>query len=196
VELARCLTGRLESADDIEVVLRDTVVDAAGGQAIAMPEATVEMERVTVAANHDDLAGGPAVVVLVLEASEVIFDELVVALDQFRGCIRYSRIEVGSKVPRRHHVVDVERNASGVVVPDALGNPVPIRPSFVTRDRNDPAHLRLSDRCRREIARGAEDGSEMGAFHGVRLAQRTEAMVRRLFDFTPAGLFTGIVRLD
>jgi hypothetical protein len=36
----------------------------------------------------------------------------------------------------------------------------------------------------------------MGAFHDVRLAQRYEGYRRRLEESTPAGLMTGIIRLD
>jgi hypothetical protein len=46
------------------------------------------------------------------------------------------------------------------------------------------------------VLAGAEDGSEMGAFHDVHLALRYEGYRRRLEESTPAGLMTGIIRLD
>ncbi|AGP41496.1 hypothetical protein [Sorangium cellulosum] len=178
VQLLRVIAGRIAVAGKAKLSLEDSVVDAAGGKAIDAPDASVDLARVTVVARAEDLAAdGVGTDVRVLEATEVIFDHRVVARDRFRGCFRYSRVEPGSRLPRKHRVVEDEV-------------------AFVTRDRRDPAHLRLAAMCARAIVRGAEDGSEMGAFHGTRLAQRTEALVRRLIDFTPAGLSTGLIRLD
>jgi hypothetical protein len=102
--------------------------------------------------------------------------------DPLGGCVRYSAVMPNSVLPRRHHVV--------------VETPAKRKVRFVSRERHDPAHARLSTDADRSIVRGAEDGSEMGAFHHVRLAQRWEALVRRFDEFTPAGLETGLIRLD
>lgn len=175
IEVERCITGQLSLNGPGTLRVRDSVIDDLT-QAIEAPAGTCELERVTALSGvygpHD--AG---TVVLVLEATHTIFQAKVVALDRFHGCIRYSRAPGDSVLPRKHRVVDAP-------------------PRFVARGRHDPAHARLAQDCAPEIVRGAEDGSEMGAFHGVRLAQRQEALARRLVDFTPAGLTTGIVRID
>jgi hypothetical protein len=177
------LLGRLEVTGNLQVRIADSVIDATGGRAIAATKAHFALERVTVVARESDLpllgAGGPplAVDVRTLSASEVLFAQAVRALDRFSGCIRYSRVEPGSETPRRHRVVEDE-------------------PKFVSLDRNDPAHLRLSERCPRSILTGAEDGSEMGAFHRTRLVQVTNAVRERIVQFTPAGMRTGIIRVD
>jgi Phage tail protein (Tail_P2_I) len=178
IHVQRSITGRIQVDGEGMLSIVDSVVDGASGKAISAPDGTVELTRVTVVAKPEDLGvGEPGTLVRVLEASESLFTDRVVALDRFHGCIRYSRVAPGSQLPRRHRVVEDE-------------------PSFVMRDRNDPAHLRLSETCPRAVLRGAEDGSEMGAFHDVRLAQRGEALLRRLIEYTPAGLATGILRLD
>ncbi len=175
------ILGRLVAAGRDAITISDTVIDARGGAAIAASLATVSLERVTVVA-----AGLPApppgeqpwsVDVLVLSASETIFAQHVRALDRFHGCIRYSRVEPGSETPRRHRVVEEI-------------------PRFVSLDRADPAHVRLSERCPRSILVGAEDGSEMGAFQRTRLTQYSAAVRSRLVEFTPAGMRTGLVRMD
>jgi hypothetical protein len=177
------ILGRLLAAGRDAISISDSVIDASNGLAVEATRATVSFERVTVVADEGSLpplgVGGPplAVDVLVLSASEAVFDQAIRALDRFHGCIRYSRVEPGSETPRRHRVVEDE-------------------PRFVSRDRSHAAHLRLSERCPRSILVGAEDGSEMGAFHRTRLVQHTAAVHKRLVEFTPAGMRTGLIRMD
>lgn len=178
ITLFRCITGRVATATKGKLRIVESVVAAASGRAIDAPLAEVELDRVTVLAERDDLpADGFSLDAHVIEVSESLFTEPILARDRFHGCVRYSRVEPGSLLPRKHRVTE-----------DA--------PLFVTRDRTDPAHVRLSETCPRSVARGAEDGSEMGAFHGARLMQRTDALLRRLIEYTPAGLATGLLRLD
>jgi hypothetical protein len=147
--------------------IRDSIVHGAP-RALHVPAGTCRVERTTVMGDSQ---------VHVLDASESIFDGAVAVTDRFHGCVRYSRVPHGPPLPGTHQVTEKE-----------------VR--FVTRDRNEPAYARLAADCDLLIARGAEDGSEMGAFHGARLAQRYEALARRLSEYTPAGLVTGICRLD
>jgi hypothetical protein len=176
IEIVRSITAVLTLFHPGTIRIEDSVIDG-DPQAIVAPLATVEIERVTVLSRvpADSVLAGTEV--LVIEATESIFIDKVEVHDRFHGCIRYSRAPASSVLPRRHRVTGVA-------------------PRFVSRVRHDPAHARLATDCAMEILRGAEDGSEMGAFHGVRLAQRREALVRRLVEFTPAGLLTGIVRMD
>jgi hypothetical protein len=172
VTIAHSLTGPLLLAGGGELRVSDGVVDSGAGlgnAAITANEGRLEMDRVTVFGT---------VRVLVLEASEVIFNDEAVAIDRFHGCVRYSRVTSGSQLPRVHRVVE------------------DIRPRYVSVDRHHAAHARLAETCPREILRGAEDGSEMGAFRRLQQAQRYEAFVRRLMEYTPAGLQTGLIRMD
>ncbi len=103
---------------------------------------------------------------------------MVVVEDRFHGCVRFSRVAPGSTLPRVHRV--------------AVGTPVRV----VTANRRDAAWWRLRADCDPAIARGAENGSELGAFGETQLAQRTAGFERRLAEYTPAGLVTGIIRID
>ncbi|WP_223645139.1 hypothetical protein [Corallococcus sp. EGB] len=177
IELFRCQAPRVQVSGAATVLMEECVVDAAGGAAVLAIDCEVRFERSTVAAWRADLGGAPSVDVRVMEASESLFTDVARARDRFHGCVRYSRVEPGSLLPRRHRVTED-------------------LPLFVTRDRNDAAHLRLSEECPRTVTRGAEDGSEMGAFHGARFAQRGDALLTRLIEYTPAGLQTGLLRMD
>jgi hypothetical protein len=66
----------------------------------------------------------------------------------------------------------------------------------VSRNRRDAAWWRLRGDCDAAITRGAETGSEIGAFNLTQFAERMTGFERRLAEFTPVGLVTGIIRID
>ncbi|MBN1203778.1 MAG: hypothetical protein JXB05_02495 [Myxococcaceae bacterium] len=177
VELTRCVTAGLVLEGQGTLRVEDSVVDAGSQQALLVPEGVCALNRVTVlGATH----------VKVLEASESLFAVPAEGAspfqvkDRFHGYVRYSCVPEGalSSLPRPHRVVEDTR----------------VR--FVSRDRDDPAHARLAVDANVSVVRGAQDGSEMGAFHHVRLAQRYQALELRLAEYTPAGLSSGVLRLD
>jgi len=164
-----CETAGLELTGAGVLSVADSIVDARPGPALRAPTGAVELDRVSV---------GGDVEARVLEASEVIFEGDVTVEDRFSGCVRYSRVTSGSTLPRVHRVVV-----------DA-----PVR--VVSRNRRDPAWWRLRADAAPVISRGAESGTEMGAFGVTQLAERMAGFERRLGEFTPAGLVTGIIRID
>jgi hypothetical protein len=56
-----------------------------------------------------------------------------------------------------------------------------------------PVYCQLALNCPEEILRGADDESEMGAFHDLFQPQRAINLRARLDEFTPAGMETGII---
>jgi hypothetical protein len=157
---------------DGKLVVQDSVLDTkvnAGRVAINAAENHVQIERATIFGT---------VSTHVLDASECIFMDTVTVQNRFEGCVRYSRVTSDAVLPRHHRLA------------------VDTRVDFVSVDRHDPAHARLAERCNPAVLKGAEDGGEMGAFHKLRLAQRYAAYAQRLVEFTPAGLISGIIRLD
>ena len=56
-----------------------------------------------------------------------------------------------------------------------------------------PAYLQLGEGCADEIMRGADDESELGAFHDLYQPQRRANLRFRLDEYTAAGLETGII---
>jgi hypothetical protein len=169
VTVTRCETAGLLLAGAGVLTVADSIVDAHPGVALRAPAGEVVLDRVSV---------GGDTRVRVLEASEAVFDGHVSVEDRFRGCVRYSRVTSGSTLPRVHRV--------------AWDTPL----RLVSRNRRDPAWWRLREDCDAAISRGAENGSELGAFSLTQLAERMEGFERRLGEFTPAGLVTGIIRID
>ena len=68
-----------------------------------------------------------------------------------------------------------------------------VRPRFTTTRYGTPAYGQLADDCAEEITSGADDESEMGAFHDLFQPQRTANLRARLDEYTPAGMEAGIL---
>jgi hypothetical protein len=68
-----------------------------------------------------------------------------------------------------------------------------VRPRFSSVRYGTPTYCQLALDCAEEIARGADDESEMGAFHDLFQPQRTANLRARLDEYTPAGMEAGIL---
>lgn len=116
-----------------------------------------------------------------------------------RGCMRFSYVAPNSRTPRRYRcqpdLADAERGG------DAGANAIPspdgaVRPVFDSLRYGTPAYARLHRRCHPAILRGAEDRSEMGAFHHLQNPWRLAALAQRLAEYTPADADAGIFYAD
>jgi hypothetical protein len=179
VAVRRAITGPLLLTGDGELAITESIVDPGdrAAAAIVAREGAASVDRCTVMGTTE---------VGILEGSESIFRGVTTVLDRFRGCIRFSRVELGSVLPARHRVVPELDAAS----------PAAIEPRFVSIDRQDPAYARLAESCDPAIRFGAADGAELGAFHDELWPVRREAVLRRLTEYTPAGLTPGLIRMD
>ncbi|MGW4891785.1 hypothetical protein ACWEQL_05900 [Kitasatospora sp. NPDC004240] len=202
VQLAFCLLGpvRLDAPAD-ELLVLDSVVT--GPAAVAGPAADgtgLRAERTTFLGT---------VAARTVEASECLFTARLTAARTQQGCLRFSYLppdEPGTGAPgraprrfacqpelavarllaarpgvtgaRREALVAAERRR--------------VRPVLVSRRYGDPGFAELDPRCPPEIAAGAEDGSEMGAYGHVKQPQRLDNLRRRLDEFLPAGVTAGV----
>ncbi len=86
--------------------------------------------------------------------------------------------------------------ADGVTAADIDALRSAVRPVFDSLRYGTPAYGRLHRRCDPAIVRGAEDRSEMGAFHDLQNPWRLAALTRRLAEFVPADCDAGILFAD
>ncbi len=68
-----------------------------------------------------------------------------------------------------------------------------VRPRFNSLRYGKPAYAQLHLDCSDEISRGADDESEMGAFHDLFQPQRTVKLEARLTESVPAGMEAGVI---
>ena len=66
-------------------------------------------------------------------------------------------------------------------------------PQFNSERYGRQDYAQLADHCAEEIKRGADDESEMGAFHDLYIPQREANLRARLDEYTPAGMEPGII---
>ena len=121
------------------------------------------------------------------------------------GCIRFSYLPPGSRTPRRYHCQPdlVEKAVAALfakneITPDERDELIEserlrVEPEFNSTRYGRAAYCQLAATCAVEIATGAEDESEMGAFHDLFQPQRAANLRTRLTEYTPAGINAGII---
>jgi hypothetical protein len=200
------LSGRLMTSSDVSVALHDSAIDALADTGVALAAAddgkvaagTLQLVRTTV-------IGTIRVRALELAEHAVVTGQ-VVSEQQQQGCVRFSYLPPDSRVPRRYRcqpewAVQQARDAAQQLDPFIASNALTqlemrirssLRPVFTTTRFGQPAYLQLHTSCPVEIRKGAENGSEMGAFHSLGQTQ-CEANVRTcLEEYLRFGLESGI----
>lgn len=125
-------------------------------------------------------------------ANECIFTGKVRTEKRQSGCIRFSYVPPGSETPRRYRcqpdlaAKDLDAAAAARVFTQLV-------PEFAAVLYGEPAYCQLSVACAGEIARGAEDGGEMGAWHLLFYPMREANLRIRLDEYLPFGLQAGLI---
>ena len=151
------------------VVIRDSIVQrrVGTGPAIETRMAEVSLERVTIFGD---------VHVNRLEATETLTQGTVVVLDNQRGCFRFSTA----------HDTPDKRMPRGFESP--LFAPRIPHHFFTSRTFGDPGYGQLSATAPKEIARGAENRGEMGAFNLLLNPVKLDDLETKVLEFLPFGL--------
>ena len=157
------ITGELTPGDAIpHVTIVDSIVDGAlAGRAVTVVAATIF--GTTTAET--------------IEATDSIFTDAVTIERRQIGCVRFSYLAADSMSPRRYRCAPAEG--------------VTLRPAFVSTSFGHAAYAVLAPGCPDAIARGAEDGSEMGAWHHLDVPQRLDNLRRTLDEYLRFGLEAG-----
>ena len=99
--------------------------------------------------------------------------------------MRYSYLPARSRVPRLYYCQPVDEQAAEWV-----------HPQFTSLRYGDPGYCQLSRRTANEIRRGADDESEMGAFHDLYQPQRETNLALRLKEYLRFTLEAGVYYLN
>jgi hypothetical protein len=206
LEMAFSITGALRVPATVQPIgIFDCIVDGVGAAAIDGTSAAgtappLRIERSTV-------FGGVRVRQLPL-ATETIFTGALDVDRRQEGCARFSFIPAGSRTPRRFRcqpdleiatrVAQLEtrfkrRLATAETAAIAAAVRAFLLPSFTSRQYGQPGYAQLHLGAPRQITRGAEDGSEMGAFCHLKQPQREANLRTRLAEYVPFGLEPGII---
>lgn len=121
------------------------------------------------------------------------------------GCMRFCYVTPGSRTPRRYRcqpdlveeavraAADDEDVSAEVTAERIERERRRVQPRFNSDRYGSPAYAQLAVSCDREITRGADDESEMGAFHDLFQPQRAANLRARLDEFVPANMEAGII---
>ncbi|MDN0075081.1 hypothetical protein QU481_15605 [Crenobacter sp. SG2303] len=185
--LTRSIVGGLRTHPDGNVSAFDSVIDATviNGVAFAAPDGRSAGARLS-------LMGCTAIgklhaVSMPLISNSLVLAELeagdgwtapVLAEQKQTGCVRFSWLPTGSRVPQCYHCL-----------PQNNGYPAP---RMMSLRYGTPIYCRLSEATDATIRRGAEDEDEMGAFHHLHATARETNVRLRLAEYLRAGLESGV----
>ena len=210
LEISRSILGTIlviadeARADPLPVHIADSVLDATAPDREALSAPDCELAHVVLHAYRTTVIG--EIHAHAIEtADNSIFDGCVRVARRGIGCMRFCYVPPGSRTPRRYHCQPDQAWAGlraqaerGVIDPADLAAlqalaAARIRPEFTSARYGTPAYAQLAAGCAAEITRGADDGSEMGAFHDLFQPQRSDNLDQRLAEFSPAGADAGVI---
>jgi hypothetical protein len=195
--------------DPVRIRVSDSIVDATGAYCdgpeceaigaagLARAHALVRIVRSTVI--------GRVLVHAIERAENSLFIGTVSVARRQIGCMRFCYVSPCSRTPKRFNcqpdlaqrAVAEQMRADGQAETDIAAaqqrEAVRVRPQFNSLRYGSPVDCQLACDCAEEITRGADDDSEMGAFHDLFQPQRLANLRVRLDEYTPAGMEAGIV---
>jgi hypothetical protein len=172
VFVERCILGPIRAVRDARVRVIDGIVDAGSDAALAFaaPDddfgGALRLEQVTV-------VGRILADVLELVSNSLLLGGPAEARRRQTGCVRFSYVPPGSRTPRRHQ----PRRGAPVMTSVRYG---------------DPGYCQVHDASAADIRSGADDESELGAFHHVHLPRREAHLRARLDEHLRFGLEAGV----
>jgi hypothetical protein len=193
------------AGDPIQIEAHDSIIDATSTTLPAISSAEGGYAYATVRLRRCTVIGAVLVHVLALGDNTIFLGQLRVARRQ-QGCARFCWIEPGSRTPSRYECQpDLVRQAisAAAAVPqstlaesqvstDQDAETARVRPRFNSLSYGSPVYCQLAQDCAPEITSGADDESELGAFHDLFQPQRLANLNDRLQDFTPADMSAAV----
>jgi hypothetical protein len=213
ISIEHSIIGAIEVAadevqtDPVQISISDSIVDATSEARTAIGAANLPLAFADLTILRSTVIGEVNTHAISLAENSIFVSHILVARRQ-QGCVRFCHVVPGSRTPRRYHCqpdlaeADIEadlRAATDPPLTDAMiaeakqREDVRMRPRFTSMRYGHPAYCQLACDCADEIKRGADDESEMGAFHDLYQPQRAANLRTRLDEYTPAGMETGIL---
>lgn len=219
VEIEQCILGGLRVVEGAIVKINNSIIDATDETSVSYaaldgeaPGGVLEVINSTIIGKvHSrrlELASNTIFKAALLEADS--WTAPVLSEQKQSGCVRFSYVPPGAMVPRRYRcqpdlaiekaIKDAEQY--GVSLLDAEKQQITswikkqIQPVFTDHRFGRPAYSQLALSCPQEITRGADDESEMGAFHDLYQPQRETDLRVRLDEYLRYGLQAGILYVN
>ena len=188
-------------ADPLRIRIADSILDATSPEREAVGSSGDRLAHAILTLERMTTFGEIRTHAIELAENSIFVGYIRVARRQL-GCMRFCYVTPGSRTPRRYRC---QPDLVEQVVRAALPNEETgiteriererrrVRPRFNTVRYGSPAYAQLALSCDEEITRGADDESEMGAFHDLFQPQRAANLAARLDEFAPAKMDIGII---
>lgn len=186
LELSNSILRPLRLAPRSTVRLRNCIVDSGAPEGMALsapddtsPSASWRLENCTI-------IGKCRLRVLELASNSIFLGqgkEPLIVQQRQTGCVRFCWIPPRARVPRRYHCLPGDHGPA-------------VRPVFTSLSWSDPAYGQLHWLCPDAIRQGADDESEMGAFHDGHAARREAYCRGRLEEYLRFGLEVGLFPIN
>ncbi|NML46857.1 hypothetical protein HHL11_24140 [Ramlibacter sp. G-1-2-2] len=186
--------------DPIPLCITDSILDATADDRQAIAAAGGAWAHVTLAIARCTVFGIVDVHAMALGENSVFSGCVNVARRQV-GCMRFCYVPVECRTPRRYRcqpdgviaavkerITDDAAKQQAEIANESLR----VTPQYTARRYGAPAYAQLGADCAIEIVRGADDESEMGAYHDLFQPQRAANLRARLAEYTPAGMDVGL----
>lgn len=182
VVVERSILGTVRAAAEARVEIRDSIVDAGSREAVAFAGLDGAAEDGALTLARVTIVGAVHARELPLVENSLLLGIATAARRQ-AGCVRFSWVPRGSRVPRRFHCQPSEEATAS----EALR----LAPRFTSLRYGQPGYAQLRRDTPDEVRRGAEDESEMGAFSSLKQPQREDDLRVRLDEYLRVGLEAG-----
>ncbi|OUL29650.1 hypothetical protein BV378_05605 [Nostoc sp. RF31YmG] len=207
VTIAHSIIGSIQinqdevEADPLPINITDSIIDATSieGEAIGAVGYSIAHARLTIA--RCTVIGQIQVHAIDL-AENSIFQGIIFVACRQQGCIRFCYVMPNSRTPRRYNcqpdlVEQIVRQTTQLqpeqIDTEQLVARSSVQPQFNSTRYGTPTYCQLTSTCAEEIKRGADDESEMGAFHNLYQSQKEANLRIRLEEYTPANTEIGII---
>jgi hypothetical protein len=215
IEIDDCIVGALRTDRSATVKIKNSIADATTPErvAFAAPDEISAGGLLTVV--NSTVIGKVHAERLDLASNSIFTARLstgdawthpVISEQNQQGCVRFCFVPIDAIVPRRYRCQPDLAVATAITAADvpkgSLSNfkrqvitaavQARVRPAFTTARYGQPGYAQLGSFCPAEIRTGAEDESEMGAFHDLFAPQRESNLRIRLQEYLRFGLEAGI----
>jgi hypothetical protein len=181
------------TTDPISIQISDSIVDATRNDLVAISGPGPRIAHAVLQILRSTVLGRVRVHAIELAENSILLGRVLVARSQM-GCIRFCYVRPRSRTPRRYNCQpDLVVTARPLDAEEKAREEARVRPQFNSTRYGTPQYCQLSEDCAAEIRRGADDESEMGAFHDLFQPQREANLRARLDEFTPAGMDAGLI---
>lgn len=180
LEIEKSIVGNIEIIEGASAYIEDSIIDATEPELIAY-EGLDSSEGGLLHIANSTVIGKVNAKILEMASNTIFTSEILVKQIQ-KGCIRFSYYPDDiSIVPRPYQCQPIMSEEKDGIVP-----------SFTSLIYGDPGYCQLDEHCVIEITQGADDESEMGAFHHLYQPQKVSNLRIRLDEYLRFGMEAGI----